>query len=62
VKQVDLENWVEAARPLTQAETERTFIIENKIFEVLPRHGTLAAGQAQQVRTRQLPQMHQASG
>lgn len=44
-----MENWVEPARPLTLAEQERAFIINNKIFEVLPRHGTLQAGQAQQV-------------
>jgi hypothetical protein len=47
--QVDMENWVESARPLTQAEKERAFIIDNKVFEVLPRHGTLGAGEAQQV-------------
>jgi hypothetical protein len=47
--QVDLENWVEPARPLTQAEKERAFIIDNNLFEVLPKHGCLPAGQAQQV-------------
>jgi hypothetical protein len=47
---VDLENWVEPARPLTQAERERAFIIDNHVFEVLPKHGCLAAGQAQRVR------------
>lgn len=45
-----MENWVESARPLTQAEKERAFIIDNKVFEVLPQHGTLGAGEAQQVR------------
>lgn len=49
LQQVDLEKWVEPARPLSQAEKDRAFIIDNNIFEVLPRHGSLAAGQAQQV-------------
>jgi hypothetical protein len=49
---VDLENWVEAAKPLTQAERERAFIIDNKVLEVLPRAGTLQQGQVQQVRGR----------
>jgi hypothetical protein len=47
--QVDLEKWVEPARPLSEAEKDRAFIIDSNIFEVLPRHGSLAAGQAQQV-------------
>jgi hypothetical protein len=49
LQQVDLEKWVEPARPLSQAEKDRAFIIDNHIFEVLPRHASLAAGQAQQV-------------
>lgn len=47
--QVDLEKWVEPARPLSEAEKDRAFIVENNIFEVQPKHGCLAAGQAQQV-------------
>jgi hypothetical protein len=51
-RQVDLESWVEPAKPQTQAERERTFMLERRVFEVVPRSGRLAPGAAQQVRGR----------
>jgi hypothetical protein len=48
--QVELENWVEPARPLTQAEKERAFIIDNAIFELHPRSGRLQPGATETVR------------
>jgi hypothetical protein len=47
--QVELENWVEANRPLTQAEKERAFIIDNSIFELHLRSGRLQPGATEKV-------------
>jgi hypothetical protein len=47
--QVELENWVEPNRPLTQAEKERAFIIDNSMFELHPRSGRLQPGATEKV-------------
>lgn len=46
---VDLENWVEPARPLSQAEKDVAFVLDNKIFSVSPHSGSLQPGQKKQV-------------
>lgn len=40
---------MEPARPLTEAEKERAFIIDNKIFDLHPHNGSLQPGETQQV-------------
>jgi hypothetical protein len=47
--QVELENWVEQPRPLTQVEIERAFIIDNAIFELHPCSGRLQPGATETV-------------
>jgi hypothetical protein len=48
--QVELENWVESSRPLTQAEKLRAFVLEAGLFKASPRSGALQPGQCTQVR------------
>ncbi|KAK9812626.1 hypothetical protein WJX72_000839 [[Myrmecia] bisecta] len=42
---VEMENWVEHSRPRNEAERLRDFIVDNRIFEILPRNGRLAPGE-----------------
>lgn len=46
---MDRENWVEPAQPLTQAERERAFVLDNGVIEAAPRSGCLQPGATQQV-------------
>eukprot|EP00879_Flechtneria_rotunda_P014773 GHRR01015437.1.p1 GENE.GHRR01015437.1~~GHRR01015437.1.p1 ORF type:complete len:1087 (+),score=398.72 GHRR01015437.1:1465-4725(+) len=47
--EVELESWVETARPVSQTEKERAFVIENAILGMQPHSGTLVPGSTQQV-------------
>lgn len=42
--QVDVDNWVEPAEPLTPAEHARDYILQHRLFNATPSSGTLPPG------------------